>query len=87
MKDPKNAIKHLKEFNAKGTKLETVANGALGDAYMESNNFKEGIEYYNKASSNKDDNLLTPIYLYRAAVAYEMNKQTKEAIERYKNLK
>jgi len=87
MNDPKNAIKHLKEFDAKGTNVAYVAYGALGDAYMENNNVKEGIEYYNKAAGNKDDNLLTPIYLYRAAMAYELNNQPDKAKDNYKRIR
>ena len=87
MKDPKNAIKYLKEFDAHGTNVEYVANGALGDAYMESGNTKEGLEYYNKAASNKDDNLLTPMYLQRAGLAYEMSNQPDKAKEAYKRIR
>ncbi len=85
--DAKNAIKYLKEFDAKGTLVEYAAYGALGDAYMENGNVKEGIDYYNKAAANKDDNLLTPIYLYRAGLAYEMNKQPQKAIENFKRVR
>ena len=87
MNDAKNAIKYLKEFNAHGTNVQYVANGALGDAYMESGNVKEGIEYYNKAASNKDDNLLTPMYLQRAGIAYEMSNQPDKAKEVYKRIR
>ncbi|HTN45900.1 MAG TPA: tetratricopeptide repeat protein [Flavipsychrobacter sp.] len=85
--DAKNAIKYLKDFDAEGTIVEYAAYGALGDAYMESNNVKEGLEYYNKASSRKDDNLLTPVYLYRAGVAYEMSKEPQKAIANYKRIR
>jgi tetratricopeptide (TPR) repeat protein len=87
MHDAKNAIKYLKEFDANGTNVEYMANGALGDAYMESGNVKEGIEHYNKAASNKDDNLLTPMYLQRAGIAYEMNNQPDKAKEVYKRIR
>jgi len=87
MNDPKNAIKYLKEFDAQGTLVAYTAYGALGDAYMENNQIKEGIEYYNKAAANKDNNLITPLYLQRAALAYEMNNQTDKAIENYKRIR
>jgi tetratricopeptide (TPR) repeat protein len=87
MNDPKTAIKYLKEFDAEGTAVEYVANGALGDAYMESGNTKEGLEYYNKAASNKDDNLLTPMYLNRAGMAYEMLNQPEKAKDAYKRIR
>lgn len=87
MNDAKNAIKYLKEFDAEGTNVQYAANGALGDAYMESGNVKEGIEHYNKAAGNKDDNLLTPLYLYRAGLAYEMNNQPDKAKDAYKRIR
>lgn len=87
MNDTKNAIKYLKDFDAHGTDIEYMAYGALGDAYMESGNVKEGIDYYNKAAGNKNNSLITPLYLYRAAVAYEMNNQPDKAKENYKRIR
>ncbi len=87
MHDAKNAIKYLKDFDAHGTKLQYVANGLLGDAYMENKNVKEGIDHYNKAASDKNNMLLTPLYLYRAALAYEMNNQSDKAKENYKRIR
>ncbi|MDR3678706.1 MAG: tetratricopeptide repeat protein [Flavipsychrobacter sp.] len=82
MGDFNNAVKYLKDFDGKGTLLEYQADGDLGDAYMELGNVQKGIEYYNKAVENKDD-LLAPIYLYRAGLAYEKNNQPEEAKKAY----
>lgn len=82
-----NAIKYLKDFDGKGTLVAYAAYGAMGDAYMEMGNTKSGIEYYNKASENKDDLMLTPLYLYRAGVAYEMNNQPDEAKKCYERIR
>ncbi|MBA3828977.1 MAG: tetratricopeptide repeat protein [Taibaiella sp.] len=87
MGDFNNAIKQLKEFDGKGTLVQTAANGLLGDAYMESNNTKQGIEYYKKASEDRDNSLLTPTYLYRVGVAYELSGNTEEAKKAYKRIK
>ncbi len=87
MKDAKNAIKYLKEFNAHGTDIEYMAYGAMGDAYMEMGNTKEGSESYMKAAADKKDNAITPLYLYRAAIAYELNKQNDKAIENLKRIR
>jgi TolA-binding protein len=64
MGDFNNAVKYLKDFNGKGTILAYEADGCIGDAYMEQGKIKDGI---------------TPIYLYRLGVAYEMDKQNAEA--------
>ncbi|MBS1589691.1 MAG: tetratricopeptide repeat protein [Bacteroidetes bacterium] len=85
--DAPNAIKFLKEFDGKGTKLQYAADGILGDAYMENNNAKEGINYYEKATADKTDNLITPLYLYRAALAYEQSNQADKAKTNYKKIR
>ena len=87
MGDYPNAIKHLEDFNGGGAIIEHAAWGSLGDAYMESGNIAKGIEYYNKAAGDKDNTVFTPLYLYRAGVAYEMNNKPDEAIKAYKRIR
>jgi tetratricopeptide (TPR) repeat protein len=81
--DAKNAIKYLEDFDGKGTAVASAAYGSLGDAYMETGNVKKGIENYNKATDNKDNEALNPIYLYRAGLAYEMDNKPEEAKKAY----
>jgi TolA-binding protein len=85
--DIKKAIKHLKEFNSKGTSLTPAAAGALADAYMEDGKVKDSISQYQTASADEKNTALTPIYLLRLAMAYEMNKQPEKAIDAYKKLR
>lgn len=81
------AVKYLKEFDGNGTMVGYLAKGLLGDAYMESGKIKEGIAAYEDAASNEDNDVLTPIYLYRAGIAYEMNNQPEKAKEKYLSIK
>lgn len=83
MGDAKNAIKELEDFNGKNTIVAFMAWGALGDAYMETGNTKKGIDAYQKATGDKDDFAVTPLYLQRLGVAYEMNNQPEEAKKAY----
>ncbi len=83
MGDFQKAIKQLEQFDGKGTQVGYAAYGVLGDAYMEAGNVKKGIENYNKAAGNEKDEVITPLYLYRAGVAYEMNNQPEEAKKAY----
>ncbi len=85
--DFKNAVKHLGDFNGKGTILERAAAGALGDAHMELGATKKGIEAYEEAISDKEDEIVTPTYLQRLGMAYEMNKQPEKAKEAYKRVR
>ncbi|MBS1690044.1 MAG: tetratricopeptide repeat protein [Bacteroidetes bacterium] len=83
MGDFNNAIKQLKDFDGKGTMVQYAAWGALGDAYMEDNKVKDGIDAYEKAAGNKEDEILTPLYLLREGIAYEMNNQPENAKKAY----
>jgi tetratricopeptide (TPR) repeat protein len=82
-----NAIKYFQAFNGRGTMLGNQAWGCLGMAYLETGNAKKAIEYFNKAAGDKDDNMLTPLYLYHAGLAYEANRQPKEAIKVFRRIR
>jgi tetratricopeptide (TPR) repeat protein len=81
--DAKKAIKELEDFSGKGTLLESAAAGMLGAAYMDNGNTKKAIEQFQKASSNKEDNVQTPMYLMSLGTAYEMDKKPDEAKKAY----
>lgn len=85
--DPANAIKQLAEFDGKGTPVQYLAYGAMGDAYMDSKNPEKGIEYYKKAAANEKDNFIAPLYLFRAGLASEINGKTEEAKKLYREIK
>ena len=85
--DFKNAEKFLKEFDGKGTMVSNVAKGALGDALMEQGKTDDAIKYYLEASNDEDNMLLSPIYMERAGIAYEMLNKSSEAVKIYRQLK
>jgi len=87
MGDFKNAIKSLKEFDGKGTIVGNMAAGLLGDAYMESGDKAKAIESFKKATADKEDNLVTPMYLYRLGLAYEGTGNTNDAKAAYKRIR
>lgn len=82
-----NAEKYLKNFDGKGTMVTNVAKGALGDAYMEQGKTDDAIKQYLEASNDDDNLLLSPLYMERAGMAYELKNKTTEAIATYKKLK
>jgi TolA-binding protein len=83
----KDAITALKGFNGKGTIIENVANGALGEAYMESGDTPNAIASFKKASSDKNDAVATPMYLYQLGLAYEIANNNAEAITAFKRIR
>ncbi len=67
--------------------ISTVALGAIGDSYMELNDIDEAINYYEKAVTNGDNNLTSPIYLFKVGLAYEDKQDFASAETKYKAIK
>ena len=55
----------------------------MGDAYMEQKDYENAAKYYNKASNYKSNKEFTPMYLMKAALAYEKLNQNQKAIDAY----
>ena len=85
--DPQSAIKYLKSFKANDSHVSPAIIGLIGDCYVYNGNTKEGIRYFEKAASKANDELISPIYLKKAGIAYESLKQYKDAIEVYTTIK
>lgn len=81
------AITLLEKFDGSGTLVQYAAWGALGDAYMEKGNLEAGIRSYLKAAGNKNNAFYTPLYLYRAGVAYELAGKPQEAIKVFERIR
>lgn len=81
------AINYLKKFNAGDLIVTPIAFGAIGDCYVELNNLSEGIDYYEKAASYRDNEFTTPLFLKKAGVVYESTKKYGKAIELYEQIK
>jgi tetratricopeptide (TPR) repeat protein len=87
MDDFGNATKALEGFDGKGTMVAYQAWGALGDAYMGSGNAAKAIDYYKKATEDKDNVLITPQYLYKLGLAYAATGKTNEAKDAFKRIR
>ena len=81
------AIDELKSFSSSDVMISTVALGAIGDSYMELNDIDEAISYYEKAVTNGDNNLTSPIYLFKAGLAYEDKQDFANAETKYNSIK
>jgi len=77
------AIEKLKNFNSSDLLVQARAYSLIGDAYSEKKSYSEAIEYYQKASDYKANKFFSPSYLLKLAIAYEANKQPKEALDIY----
>ncbi|BAV08087.1 Putative negative regulator of RcsB-dependent stress response [Filimonas lacunae] len=82
------AVKQLKDFSTDAPQIQLVAYGTLGDAYSELGKKSEAIDAYKKAAVTfEKDETSSSEYLFRAALLSEINGNSKEALELYKQLK
>jgi len=81
------ALEYLKKFSAKDKMISPVITGLVGDCYVDMGQVKEGIDYFTKAATKADDNLISPIFLKKTGIAYESLKNYVKAIEAYTTIK
>ncbi len=82
----KEAIDQLKEFSGDDRYIAAMANGGIGDAYLEMNDLKEAVKYYEKAADVKKNDITTPVYLKRAGFVYEQLGDYDNALKMYKKI-
>ncbi|WP_086477360.1 MULTISPECIES: tetratricopeptide repeat protein [Arenibacter] len=81
------AIKYLEGFSSKDLILGAVAKGGIGDAFLQLNQPKEALDYYEKAVSHSTNEYTTPKFLYKAGVtALELDNK-KKALKYFQRIK
>jgi tetratricopeptide (TPR) repeat protein len=82
-----NAIDQLDKFSSGDEVVGPMALGATGDAYMELNNTDKAIDYYLKAANKRKNDLTTPMFLFKAGMAYELEAKSDLALKTYTRIK
>jgi tetratricopeptide (TPR) repeat protein len=85
--DNEKAIDYLKSFNANDNMVSPAIIGLIGDCYVNADQVKEGISYFEKAASKAHNKVISPIYLKKAGLAYESLNQYKDAVKAYTKIK
>lgn len=69
--DFQNAIDYLSSFSSDDLVVQSRAYALIGDAHMELGDYHEAARYYEQAANHKPNQYLSPLYLIKAATAYE----------------
>ena len=85
--ETEKAISYLKDFSCSDDMVSPSMTCLIGDCYVNMGNVKEGVSYFEKAASAADNEVLSPIYLKKAGLAYESLKQYKDAVKAYTTIK
>lgn len=83
MGEYEKAIDYLKKFDAGDKMITPIAYGAIGDCYVELDNFKDAAKFYVKAANYEKNDFTTPIFLKKAGMVYEELKQYDKALDVY----
>lgn len=77
---------YLSDFSSDDILVQARAYSLIGDAFMEEEKYDDAASYYNKAADYKPNKFFTPIYLMKAALAYEKLNQNDKAKEAYNTI-
>jgi tetratricopeptide (TPR) repeat protein len=80
------AIEYLKGFSTDEPLLKATAQGAIGDAYLETGHTAGAIEWYKKATA-LDNEMITPLYLFKLGLLYEETGEKEKALDAYSTIK
>ena len=81
------AIDYLDEFESEDEALAPLAKGAIGDAYAQTNEKSNALDYYKKAANLRQNEFTTPTYLFKAGVTALDMGDASEALELLNKIK
>lgn len=84
--DFENAVNYLEDFSCDDIMISSMAKGAAGDAYLELGEEDKALNNYLAAANDKPNDFTTPIYLLKAAMLYEKNKDFQKSLEIYERI-
>lgn len=80
------AIDELEAFSSSDELLQARAYSLIGDACLELEQFDNAVDYYQQAVDYKPNKFLTPQYMMKLALAYELKPDNGAAIKVYQEL-
>jgi tetratricopeptide (TPR) repeat protein len=81
-----NAIKYLSQFSSGDNYFSVSVIGLTGDCYVNLNENEKAISYFEKAA-DKDNAVLSPVYLKKLGLIYESLNQPEKAEKAYSKIK
>ncbi|MEJ2595860.1 MAG: tetratricopeptide repeat protein [bacterium] len=85
--DYRQAIDYLEDFDGDDHMVGPMATGAIGDAYLELGDLSKGAAYYLEAANQDNNNLTTPLFLFKAGQTYELLENYDDAIRAYERIR
>ena len=87
MGDAEKAVGFLESFSADDDMIAPAVVGLIGDCYVNMGQAETAVGYFEKAASRADNEVVSPVFLKKAGIAYESLQQYGKAAEAYKTIK
>lgn len=81
------AVDYLEKGKVDDAVIGAVRLNAIGDAYAGLNKIEEAAKHYEKAGSYSDNERFTPLFLWKAGMAYESLGQNDKALKLYEKVR
>lgn len=81
------AQKYLSKFSADESVLAPAVMAAIGNCLVDMEEYDESVKYFEKAAKASDNAVFSPIYLKKAAAAYEKVGNNNAAVKLYQEIK
>lgn len=82
-----DAVDQLEDFSTNNQLIAPLAEGAIGDAYVELGDLDKGVKHYIKAAKMNSNKLTSPIFFKKAGLVYEDQKSYGDAVDAYTAIK
>lgn len=82
-----DAVDQLEDFSTNNQLIAPLAEGAIGDAYVELGDLDKGVKHYIKAAKMNSNKLTSPIFFKKAGLVYEDQKNYGDAVDAYTAIK
>lgn len=82
----KLALLYLEDFKSNDLLVQARAYSLMGDASVELEDFSSAASYYQKAADYKPNKFFTPLYLMKAALAFEKSNDISSAKKAYNEI-
>ncbi|WP_055448299.1 tetratricopeptide repeat protein [Lacinutrix mariniflava] len=87
LKDYKNAITHLDNFESEDQAAGPMAKGSIGDAFMQLEQPEQALKYYLQAAKMRTNELTAPTYYYKAGITALNLGKASEALGYFNTIK
>jgi TolA-binding protein len=84
--DFKNAIDQMDQYSADDVATAAMANGVIGDAFVELGQMEDAVDFYNKAYKATNNDFTTPLFMWKAGLAYEALGENGKAVKLYERI-